>query len=125
MRSFGKKIGGGRRGASREPMSLPATMSTIETNFTAKLSDLSRTGARLTGERLPGVGKPVVLRIDCVKVFGTVAWASRDQCGVNFDEPLTHFETARLRREVKLAMLTWRNIDEKLAVDDWANGLAR
>lgn len=125
MRIFGKKSGGGRRTATREAMPLPASVSTIESNFITRLSDLSATGARLSGKCLPNVGQPVVLRIDRVKVFGTVAWAAKSECGIEFEEPLAPFDMSQLRREMKLAALTWRNIDEKLAIEDWANGLAR
>jgi hypothetical protein len=125
MRIFGRKVGGGRRAASREAMPLPAIVSTIESRFESRLSDLSATGARLSGRSLPEVGQPVILRIDRVKAFGTVAWAAKTECGIEFEEPLAAFDMATLRREMKLAMLTWRNIDEKLAIEDWANGLAR
>ena len=123
--TFGKAIGGGRRRVAREPLPVPAVVSRIEQRQVAALVDFSSTGARLQGSQLPPVGEPVSLLIDCVRAFGTVAWAEKDLCGVAFDAPLARFEVDRLRRDAKDATLSFGRVEEKLAVQDWMNGLAR
>jgi hypothetical protein len=125
MRIFGKKIGGGRRAASREKFPLPAVLSTVENSALAELVDLSMTGARLKGAHLPSPGAAVSLRLDCVHVFGTVAWLQEEECGISFDVPLANFEFARLRREVAVASVVWSSVDERIAARDWHYGVAR
>ena len=118
MRSFGKKVGGGRRSAAREKLPLPAIVSTLENNIVAELVDLSVTGARLRGEHLPSVAALVSLKLDCVHSFGTIAWVQNDECGVSFDAPLANSELGRLRREVRVASVAWRSVEERLAARD-------
>lgn len=125
MPLFGKRIGGGRHGASREKLPRPAMLSTIENCDTAMVIDLFATGARLRGDKLPPLDEVVSIKLDCVRAFGVVAWLSGDECGVRFDDPLSKFEFERLRREVKLASLAWHSLDERVAQDDWASGMAR
>ncbi len=125
MREFGKKCGGGRRAAARESLPLPAVVSTIGNSVVAELVKLSSTGARLKGAHLPSPGAALSLRLDCVHVFGTIAWKTGEECGVAFDMPLSNLELNRLRREVKVASLVWRSVDERLAARDWWSGVAR
>ena len=125
MPMFGKRIGGGRRGASREKLPMPAMLSTIDNYHMTTVVDLSSSGARMRGDKLPPVGFSVVLKLDCVRAFGVVVWSTGGECGVAFDDPLSKFELERLRREVKLASLAWRSVDEKLACEDWTSGIAR
>jgi PilZ domain len=125
MPMFGKRIGGGRRKASRETLPLPAMLSTIDNYHMATVVDLSSSGARMRGDMLPDAGQSVAIKLDCVRAFGVVAWSNGGECGVAFDEALSRFELERLRREVKLASLAWRSVDEKLASEDWASGIAR
>ena len=125
MPMFGKSNGGGRRRASRESMPMTALVSTIDQTYFAVLVDLSNTGARLSGPKLPRAGKPMSLRIDCVRAFGIVAWAEDGQCGVEFDDPLPDFEVSRLKRGPREATLTTHNLEERVALDEWANGAAR
>ncbi len=125
MPLFGKRIGGGRRGSSRERLPLPAMLSTVDNYHMATVIDLSSSGARMRGDRLPAVGQTVSIKLDCVRAFGSVAWSTGNECGVAFEDPLSRFELERLRREVKLASLAWRSVDEKLASEDWSSGIAR
>jgi PilZ domain-containing protein len=124
MRKFGKARGGGRRRAQREAMPRPAVVSTLRDSRVAVLVDLSATGARLGGRGLPPCGEVLSLKIDCVRAFGSIAWTSEAECGVEFDVPLPSFEVDRLRRDMTNATLTY-SLDEKLAVDDWAAGVGR
>lgn len=125
MPLFGKRVGGGRRRASREQLPLPAMLSTIESYDMATVVDLSSSGARMRGDNLPKVGQIICLKLDCVRAFGTVTWSNSGECGLAFDEPLSKFELERLRREVKLASMAWRSVEERHASDDWSSGIAR
>jgi hypothetical protein len=124
MRKFGKSRGGGRRRAPREALPMPAVVSTIRTNRLAVLVDVSATGAKLGGSGLPNPGEALSLKIDCVRTFGIVAWSEDGHCGVEFDPPLPSFEVDRLRRNMTNATLTY-SLDERIAMDDWAGGVAR
>lgn len=125
MRAFGRKFGGGRRSAVREKLPLPAVVSTLETSVVAELVDLSATGARLRGDHLPLVGALVSLKLDCVHAFGSIAWVRGEECGVSFDASLANFELNRLRREVTVASVTWRSVEERLAARDCRYGAPR
>lgn len=127
---FGKAVGGGRRGATREPLPLAAVVSRAEPRQSAVLVDLSSSGARLRGSGLPPVGEAVSVNVDGMHALGFVAWAEDDLCGVAFDAPLSRFEIDRLRRDaaraaVATATLGFGGMEEKLSVEDWISGLTR
>ena len=124
MRSFGKAVGGGRRGASREPLPMAAVVSRVEPRQSAVLIDLSTTGARLRGSGLPPMGEAVSVTIDGMRAVGTVAWSDHELCGVAFDAPLAKFEVERLKRDATAASLGYGGVEGKLALDDWISGLA-
>ena len=105
MRMFGRSIGGGRRHSPREALPIAATVSSLHETREASVVDLSATGARLRGVRLPDEGEPVSLWMETVRVFGAVAWVRGKECGVEFDPPLPGFEVERLKREVRRAAL--------------------
>jgi hypothetical protein len=127
MPSFGKAVGGGRRGASREPLPLAAVVSRVEPRQSAVLVDLSSSGARLRGPGLPPVGEAVSVNVEGMRALGIVAWAEDELCGVAFDAPLSRFEIDRLRRDATAASATatlgFGGVEEKLSVDDWISGL--
>jgi PilZ domain len=125
MSTFGKQCGGGRRIASRQKLSFAAVVSTIQSSTTAELVDVSSSGARLKGAHRPAEGTLVSLRLDTIEAFGVVAWREEDICGVAFDEPLSRAELSQLRRQVTIASVRWRSVDEQLASQDWCYGSAR
>ena len=124
MRTFGKAVGGGRRGASREPVPLAAVVSRVEPRQSAVLVDLSATGAQLRGSGLPPVGEAVSVTVEGMRALGIVAWADGELCGVAFDVPLPRFELDRLRRDATGATFGFRGVEKTLSVDDWISGLA-
>jgi hypothetical protein len=89
------------------------------------LMNVSATGARLRGGDLPDVGGDLVLKIDKTEAFGTVQWKRQDLCGVAFDQPLREPQVEQLRSEASRARLTKLSPQERLAMQDWATGLAR
>ena len=127
MTSFGKRIDGvgGRRVAEREPVSLPAWISTISASWTADVVDVSQTGAKLSGHEMPPPGTDLLVRVGPVDVLATVVWQSDDVCGVTFDRSVSEADLAQLRRETRWASLTKLTPEERLAAQDWLTGLAR
>ena len=91
----------------------------------ATLLNLSAAGAQLTGSGLPGLGKDVLVTCGPIELFGTVVWAARDRCGIQFDEPISPKQVAELRRTAAEADHSTVNDDERRAAEDWLNGLAR
>lgn len=67
---------------------LSATLFTTTDQFRVRLRDLSATGVRIEGARLPAPGTDVVLKRGTVELFGTVAWREEGQSGVEFEEPV-------------------------------------
>jgi hypothetical protein len=125
MGEFGRSNGGGRRSAARAATPLPAVLITVTRAERATLADISCGGARLTGHDLPPKGEVLELKVEQVRVFGTVAWCDRTECGIAFDAPLMPFEVERLRRSAGIPALAQMSVDERQALEDWLLGVSR
>ena len=125
MRAFGRSNGGGRRRASGALAPLPAIFMTIARTDTAAVIDISCTGVRLRGRDLPPRGEEMELKVEEVRVFGIVAWAEDDECGVAFEAPLMPFEVDRLRRKAGVPRLAALSVEDRLALETWLVGDAR
>ena len=121
--SFGKSNGGGRRFARREMAPVLVSYSTLTGNCSAVLVDVSRTGARLSGDNLPAAGEELVVTMDRLRSFATVAWSGDGQCGLAFDMPLPPEEIHRLKQSVAAAA-AWAP-EVRAAYEDWRAGAAR
>lgn len=115
----------GRRSDPRAVIGLRTTTEMLSGRREATLLNLSAAGAQLMGGTLPAVGKDVLVACGPIEVFGTVVWAQRDRCGIQFDEPISPKEVAQLRRTAAEADHSTVNEDEMRAAQDWLNGLAR
>ena len=100
MRTFGRSKGGGRRSEQREQAPLTAVFTSACKSDSAELMDFSATGARLRGDFLPDKGEEVLLSVETLKVFGVVAWAKRNECGIAFDHVLTPDDVNRVRSQL-------------------------
>ena len=136
MRAFGKSNGGGRRSAARGLAPLPAVFMTIARSAKAAVIDISCTGARLRGRDLPARGEEMELKVEEVRVFGVIAWAENDECGVAFDAPLMPFEVDRaskdyplevdrLRRKAGVPRLAALSVEDRIALETWLIGASR
>ena len=123
MSVFGKCQGGGRRGAPRGNYPCIIVYRTLLRSDSAVLIDVSSTGARLRGERLPGQGEDLVVNIEGNSTFATVAWSDDGQCGLTFDAPLPAAVLAAIEKKVTRA----RGLPPQMiaALDDWQGGIAR
>ena len=115
----------GRRSEPRACLVLPASAEALSGHLRVTLLDVSRTGARLEGSRLPAVGKDMILRCGGIDTFGTIAWTVSGRCGIQFDEALSARDVITLRSLSEAAERSELTADERQAAADWANGLAR
>jgi len=125
MQAFGKCEGGGRRTAGRAAASLVAVITTSTQSWPVSLVDLSCSGARLRGRDLPAPGDYISLSIDSIRAFGTVAWSECGECGLDFDAPLMPFEVERLAQRGSAAGRIHLSLEERVALEEWADGSAR
>lgn len=123
MSKFGKSNGGGRRSAARMAVPLTAVITTLHESRSAILVDVSATGARLRGPNILRSDEELFLTVDGIVIFGTVAWAKNDECGVAFDSQLEASTEKRLRHKVVQAEGLPPEL--KAAFDDWSVGIAR
>ena len=119
---FGKSDGGGRRSAQRMAAPLTAVVTTFAGSRSLDLVDLSASGVRLAGERLPPIGEELMVTVDKARGYGLVVWSEHGQCGIEFDEPLAHHLVQAIRQQV--AQSAGLHRDFKAAMDDWAMGMA-
>ena len=115
----------GRRAEPRAHISFLAAVEAIDGRQSISLIEVSRAGARLEGPDLPMVGKDLILKCGGIDAFGTVVWAIEGRCGVQFDEPLGPNELITLRHLAVAAEQSGMTPEERQAVADWKNGVAR
>ena len=123
MREFGKCEGGGRRSSARETAPLFAVFSTIGRSHDAVLVDISQTGARLSGDDLPGLGEQFNLTVEGIRTFGSVVWVADGQCGVVFDDALCAEDVRMVRQTV--SRMPGFTPELRAAFDEWILGAAR
>ncbi len=123
MNGFGRCGGGGRRSAPRDPTPLFAVFTTVTRSDRALVVDVSATGVRLRGDRLPECNEALELSIENVRTFGTVIWSNEVECGIAFDAPLSAPDVSLLRSGV--AELGGLPPQLRGALDDWLTGFAR
>jgi hypothetical protein len=123
MSTFGKRNGGGRRGAARQPAPLIAVFTTVSRSNRATVIDVSCTGIRLQTEFPPAVGEEIFVSIEAIRAFGEVVWCNNDEFGVGFDAALCPDDAAALGRlGARCAGLA---PEMQLALDVWMGGAPR
>lgn len=123
MATFGKCHGGGRRAAHRSAAPLIAVLTTLSSSHSAVVVDISSTGARLRTSNLPECGRELMIGIEDVRAFGRVAWAEHDECGIEFDCPLSLEEEQLLRSRV--ATVRGLPAEMRTAFESWVAGSGR
>lgn len=90
MASFGRRVDGptGRRRSQREEVVLAASALTLGASRAVVVTDVSPTGAKLLGRKLPQPRTNVLLTVGSVELFGEIAWLGHDECGISFETPL-------------------------------------
>src|SRR5579872_4396147 len=87
----------GRRSDVRTRVLLSASAEAISGHLQVTLLEVSITGARLTGPRLPAAGKDVMLNCGGIEMFGTIVWLEGGECGLQFDEAIGLNDLVALR----------------------------
>lgn len=123
--TFGTCQGGGRRSARRVEAPQPALLITMSDRHRALLSDISRTGAKLSAETVPSVGTELFLQVGGVDVYAKVVWTDGDQCGLKFDEEIRDWDVEILHYQVSRGTKATLHAAERGGADDWVTGVAR
>jgi hypothetical protein len=79
----------------RFPVSFAADMYVGRARHSVTVSDLSRNGAMLSGDKIPPNGTRVVVMLGAAKLFGTVAWVHDVYCGLALLEPIEPLQLVR------------------------------
>lgn len=87
------------------------------------VADVSSSGVRLRGSDLPRMGEELVVTMEKVQAFGTVAWSDQGECGIAFDPPLSREDEEMLQVKARLARGLPPGI--RAAFDDWVLGPGR
>jgi hypothetical protein len=92
----------GRRALPRIPVRIAAEFVLHDAAYTALLTDLSQSGARVHMPQPPSPGLGGVLCWDHHERSCTVLWTAGDTCGVAFDERLPSEDVVRARTSTRL-----------------------
>ena len=84
-------------------MVLAASAQSLRSSRPVVVTDVSANGAKLEGQRLGTLDPDVLLSVGDVDLFATVAWTEFNQCGVTFDESLSHDMIDHIKREGRWA----------------------
>ena len=126
MPFYGKQIeGDDERRFQREPVLLAASLLTLDRSICATIADVSANGARLSGCGDVNPGDDLWIKVGCLDRLGTVAWREGELCGVTFAEALEHEDVIHLRCEARNTLVMRLAPEEKIAAQDWINGLRR
>ena len=104
MRSFGVSQARGRRSVPRAHAPLTVQISTRAGDCPTALVDISRTGARLSGESLPRMGEQVVLKAEKIQAAAVIVWCEAGSCAIEFDTPIAVSEVKMLRWLAQLSV---------------------
>jgi hypothetical protein len=97
MTEFGKRRPGGRRAAPRTQAPLVVELAIGERKQFATLSEISRTGAKLSGVSSLTEGEELLFKASNVRALGEVVWCEGSECAIAFDVPIAVAEVSRLR----------------------------
>ena len=97
MDGFGKSPPLGKRAVPRVPVPLTVELSLGATKQLASLTEISRTGAKLSAVSSLLAGDEVVFRAGSVNALGEVVWSEGGECAIAFVVPIAVAEVNRLR----------------------------
>jgi hypothetical protein len=105
MPTFGRRNDGlaGRRRTPREEVVLAGSARSLGASRPVVVSDVSPKGAKLQGREMDTLDQVVLISVGEIDLFACVAWASKDECGVNFDEDLSPQLVSHIKREANWA----------------------
>jgi hypothetical protein len=65
------------------------------------ISDLSVSGAQLSGHDLPAPGSDMFMIVGSFDTMASVAWRESDKCGVEFEEAVDDEVVGRMKQEAQ------------------------
>ena len=98
---------------------LSAAVRTLFGNGLLEVEDVSATGARLSGPRVPKTGEELMIRIETVEAFARVVWSRNGVCGLAFEDVLSSSDLAKLQQEARTVSLFRLSPHEKIALNHW------
>ncbi|QNP42394.1 hypothetical protein H9L15_08695 [Sphingomonas daechungensis] len=78
---------------------MPASITTMSAYQFPELIDISKTGAKLKGLRLPPKGATALLKTGPLEVLCKVMWVEGELCGIRFDEAVSPVILGRVERQ--------------------------
>ena len=122
--AFGKRIDkpGGSRKAARDQLVLRAVTPPNKHLFFQHY--ISPRGRWLPPPDPPAGGQELIALLGGLEAFATVVWQEADQCGIQFDMPLSDRAVAIIEAERVPDIAAELENDAILAASDWHNGLA-
>jgi hypothetical protein len=102
---FGKRIDGpaGRRRVLREDVVLAATVQSLKSTRPVVVVEVSPTGAKLQGRDFTSLDRDVLIRVGGIDLLAQIAWTSRGECGVTFEEALSDEMVELIKRDGRWA----------------------
>lgn len=85
--------------AQRAPVSMPASVVTMNAYQFPELADISQTGAKLTGSPLPPKGTIALLKAGPLEVLCRVVWVKDNACGIRFEESVPAGVLRQIQRD--------------------------
>lgn len=123
----------GRRGAARARLHVNALLETTTGELPVLLRDLSCSGARVEGEKLPALGRTALLKRGRLEALGIVVWHDGEgRCGLHFFDPLNIEEVIAEAQQPpeparRPAQYYWKptGASDVITAEDWQQARAR
>ena len=112
----------GKRSSPRARIGLQATLETLESRRSVLLENISATGARIQLADPPRPGSDVIIQCGQIDVMARVTWASRDTCGIHFDDPAKLDDILQLKAESERIARSGYTHAQVRAAEDWQSG---
>ena len=112
----------GHRRFNRLRLGVPASLVLTHETRACLIDDISATGARVRIERALVKGQALVLSFHELKLFSTVMWLHRSECGLHFDRPL-ELEDMQGMLWIKENRALYERICQVGHAMDWSGGI--
>jgi len=103
--SFPRATGADKRNFPRVPIALPVFLESAGTQLSARLANLSRSGALVESSATLPAGSHVLFNCGTIQSHGVIVWKSDQQCGIRFT---SHIEEGRMVQQVERAQAAER-----------------
>ena len=112
-----------QRGLGRAEVAIESVLEIPRGRSKCTIHDLSLDGARIATDEAVPVGQSLWLKIEKLRVFGSVQWAKPGSIGVQFDQKLPKAFVLSLMGE-SVSREAYQEAQAMLAARDWVMGAA-